>query len=800
MIINPKKKLFQIIIITFSITSILYIISTKKNKKKQEIKLRKNEYTNSINYICSHSNDDLLPLYEKISFPYKDNILSIFSKAIIDFIITKDTKYIKENYLKRISRFIGIIFIIIIVILSYIICWICCCCPCCCCKQKNEENCCRQFSLLIAIIMSGALISSGYYGMNMEYKIIGSINGLTCTVYKFFSNVFNGDECYEKPIWSGFYHITDSIYNTDNIILNANSKNLKIIDNINNIKNISFYEYIIQDEKFINEEKSKYEDLYNLSFINPDPNSNSENIIPDFIYEIPNFLKNIIDDFEYNINHPFKSLNDISDYIQVINSNRINILNSLNHSLIKINQFRETFTYFAYDAITNKIKYQKVFNKYGNAFFSFFFPICISIGSVNIFCLLFYVTFNLQWTRIPMYVLWNIETLIMIISFIFGLLFSIIYMEGKDGREIIDYALSPLNLNNNNSIIFKNEGKDYLNICFNENGDLQYKFNLINNNTILVDKLYDYISIIENDIQIISRDLDNLKQIIKNFENYYDYIDNSYYYIDGKKYEFKNILDELRKYSDSGYEGNYLRNRNEIYDVWVFSKKNCPKGYKYLSNNDNYLSQKRNCLLFIERNKLPSKYKNTLIDKGKYDNLQQAFETYNETFFSYIEKNQEIIENNILPYFKEYYDNLTLIKNLIESNLNEIYTTISPLKNLFGKYIKNNESIFSFVNCRFMRRDINLFLFQMDKLSENSGKLASINYTVSFALMLCNLFFFFVIMRYLKEKRKIDIDDDVNDNYSDKRIPIPDNQSENKQIEELFNNQNKNSSNHDSIN
>ena len=91
-----------------------------------------------------------------------------------------------------------------------------------------------------------------------------------------------------------------------------------------------------------------------------------------------------------------------------------------------------------------------------------------------------------------------------------------------------------------------------------------------------------------------------------------------------------------------------------------------------------------------------------------------------------------------------------------------------------------------------MRRDINLFLFQMYKLSEN--------YTVSFALMLCNLFFFFVIMRYLKEKRKIDIDDDVNDNYSDKRIPIPDNQSENKQIEELFNNQNKNSSNHDSIN
>ena len=755
---------------------------------------------NSIDYICSNSNDDLLSLYEKISFPYKDNNLSLFSKALINYIITRDVKYLKDNYLKRISRFIGIIFIIIIVILSYIICWICCCCPCCCCKQKNEENCCRQFSLLIAIIMSGALISSGYYGMNMEYKIIGSINGMTCTVYKFFKNVFEGDGCNEKPIWSGFFHIITSINKIGNIILNANSNNLKIIENISNFKNMSFYQYIIQNEKFLNDEKSKYEDLYNLSFINPDPNSNTDNVIPDFIFEISNYIKNIIDDFENIINNPFKILNDISEYVQVINSNRKNILDSLNDSLSKINKFRQTFSYFAYDAITNNIKYQKYFIKYGNAFFSFFFPVCISIGTINIFCLLFYVTCNLQWTRIPMYVLWNIETLIMIISFIFGLLFSIIYMEGKDGREIIAYALSPLNLNNNNSIIFKNDGKDYLNICINQNGDLQYKLSLINNNTIMIDKLYDYISIIENGIQITFSDLDNLNNNINNFENYYQFIEKSNYYIDGKKYEFKNILEELRKYSDSGYEGNYLKNRNEIYDVWVFSKKNCPKGYKYLPNNDNYISQKRNCLLFTEWNNLPSYYKNILIGKGKYDNLEQAFEIYNKTIFSYIEKNQEILQKNILPYFKEYYKNLTLLKQIIQSNLNEMYATISPLKTLYGNYIKNNESIFSFVNCRFMKRDINLFLFQMDKLSENSGKLASINYTVSFALILCNLFFFFVIMRYLQEKRKIDIDDVVNDNYSDKIIPIPDNQSENKQIEDLLNNQNKNSFNHDSTN
>ena len=60
-------------------------------------KLRKNENLNIINYICSQSNDDLLPLYQKISFQYNENIFSIFSKSLIDYIITKDTKYLKEN-------------------------------------------------------------------------------------------------------------------------------------------------------------------------------------------------------------------------------------------------------------------------------------------------------------------------------------------------------------------------------------------------------------------------------------------------------------------------------------------------------------------------------------------------------------------------------------------------------------------------------------------------------------------------------------------------------------------------------
>ena len=90
-----------------------------------------------------------------------------------------------------------------------------------------------------------------------------------------------------------------------------------------------------------------------------------------------------------------------------------------------------------------------------------------------------------------------------------------------------------------------------------------------------------------------------------------------------------------------------------------------------------------------------------------------------------------------------------------------------------------------------MKRDVNIFFSQMDKLGLNSANFSSIIYTISFSLMFFNLFFFFIIMRYRKEKIKIDVDDIVIENNNpEKEIPISESQSENK-ISDLINNQNK---------
>ena len=90
-----------------------------------------------------------------------------------------------------------------------------------------------------------------------------------------------------------------------------------------------------------------------------------------------------------------------------------------------------------------------------------------------------------------------------------------------------------------------------------------------------------------------------------------------------------------------------------------------------------------------------------------------------------------------------------------------------------------------------MKRDKNIFFSQIDKLGYHSANLASINYTLSFSLMLSNIFFFFIMMRYKKEKRKIDVDEIIIEKVEEKKINVPENISENnKQIQDLINNQN----------
>ena len=90
---------------------------------------------------------------------------------------------------------------------------------------KQKGNCLRYFSILITLTISGSLITSCYYGMEMEYKIINSVNGLSCSIYKFISNNYFGKKGKEKPIWNGISNLNFSISDTKNMKKNISYNN-----------------------------------------------------------------------------------------------------------------------------------------------------------------------------------------------------------------------------------------------------------------------------------------------------------------------------------------------------------------------------------------------------------------------------------------------------------------------------------------------------------------------------------------------------------------------------------------------
>ena len=776
----PKKKFLQIFLVIFIISSICFFKSPKSNNS--ETSFRKTLFFDFLQQICRDSTENLIPFYEKISFSYSENKLSSYSQALIDYFLTGDKKYLTHDYLTRISRYISILLVIIIIIITYIICLFCFCFPHCCCKQKGKGNCLRYLSILITLIMSGSLIVSSYYGMKMEYKIINSVNGLSCSVLQFISNVYYGDKCQEKPIWSGIYNLISSISQTQNIIKNISYYNDYFINDIENVKKIDFFNMINQKENFIKKEIERFNNL-NITISNPYPNDNSSLIIIDFMKDISNKIESNIKDYESNIIEHYSILNSVTDFIKNIKNNKNNIIKALDNSVEKILVFKKTFSYLYYDTNDKLPQYYNTFMKYGNKLFSFLFIYFMCIGIGNIFSIFIFVTLDFKIIRLPIFFFWNIENIIMIISFIFGLIFNLLYLEGKDGRDIISYSLTSYNLNKD-GIIFKGEGKKYLNICLNDYGDLQNAFELNNEELMIINDLYNYFSLIKKNVDS-TKELKNIKYEIEYFEKYIQNIENSYFYINDTKKDLKNILNELRKYTDGLFEGNYQLNQ-KIYDEWVFNINNCPNGYKYISLTNYYFSNKKNCLLLTERNSLPFNYSN-ILTKGDYENLDIAFNSFNKTLYLYYENLNNSIHKKILPIFKEYENNLTEIKDYFQINLKKIYSNISNFEK-YSKYINQNDSFFSFVNCRFMKRDVNIFFSQMDKLGLNSANFSSIIYTISFSLMFFNLFFFFIIMRYRKEKLIIDVDDIVfENNNSEKDIPISESQSENK-ISDLINN------------
>ena len=127
-----------------------------------------------------------------------------------------------------------------------------------------------------------------------------------------------------------------------------------------------------------------------------------------------------------------------------------------------------------------------------------------------------------------------------LIIIIIGVIFGIISFVSKDSVGVMEYIISSENLNKkNNALAIKGDGSDYLNTCFNYDGQLKKVLNL--NSSSIIDNLnilYEYKSIID----LYNYNISQFKDWYTNFTVMYSY-----------NYSYPSIKNGYKFYNNTSY-------------------------------------------------------------------------------------------------------------------------------------------------------------------------------------------------------------------------------------------------------
>ena len=704
---------------------------------------------NEIQEICEKSDSSITSKFFNLEFAYEVNNKNKWADYIIEFLRTEESSEFAKKYYKRVLPFLVFIILPIILVFFWIGYCCCCCCPCCCCRQKGKENCCRFFSFLIALIMNGIVIVGCVYGLATTKKFVKSMNETTCVVMKTYLHVTKGDDYNGKPKWEGSSTIQEIL---NGIIENLDEINQLAIGLSENKENLDE-----QYENFKVFSQTKEEGIDQLKVTNPNVFDTSiDKVKPiyafnreDKIKDLNSFIEQIVDSVD-SLTKQVESLKD-SENIRETKS-------KLNDAINKIQDITSEFTDNE-DVLNDWVKYQKDFNKYSNKTSYFIFIFIAGLAIISLFLSLFLVgQVCFFFPKLFLHIIWNINQILLIIIFLLGSFLGIIGVLLTDGVDVFNYAISEENLNENNNdpILFKSQNtNEYINKCFNGDGNIIQNLNIKTNE---IDSLDSAFHSYENFSNLTS------EVIMESFEQFNDYYTNfknnlnnmSYFIHNDSDIHFVNSdLEEFEKYTNHEKSGNYQKNDSE---------KNFNHVWKFYYDEDNYKCP------FIQTSEF--KEENACFNIKDYENIKNDLNEYEKCNVNNLYNNLKNASDIILPKFYDFYNdcneqlnNIININDQYQSHLKNISKTANIsleyaqnitniLHIIFSEYINEDNYILDIINCKFLGRDKNLILFELDgKFTSNVTKMATDILTIACAMALGTFFLLIVINRYKKDKK-----------------------------------------------
>ena len=776
---NKNKKRISIfyqnfiIIGSFFLLYILFKLNFKDKLKHTKISaIKRKLFTTSEKQksedICQKADKDLILLYKNDSYFYiKENItIKKPTSYLLNYLENKDSLELKNYIFSFYAQIIIIILDIVLIIIWIVLCYYVSkgrylyCLR----KIRCAKNCFKKTFFIgslffyLGIILLNIII---LFSFSILFK---DINNSFCSLFKIIYHTYNGEETfYEiKPKWTGINQIKNLIQKTRQKLGDLVSNNNQINKNINEIKENIFFNH---DINFVESHINSFCDLNSYKVPNPYPFD--DGIISEFLY-CSDILLSIEKEYNQTFSYYFNEVNNIFYIMNDINNNLDKIEFSFDNAKNKLDSFTKILKDMEIEYF-NKLVYifDTIIGKYIIyfllCFFIFIFLLEIA-GLINLIVL--NACYTLYCNKIYNFI-WNFQFFSVMILLLIVACSSFINIFIDDISLILKTSY-----NNQNRTISKSiydlEG---FNICINGEGDLAHYMNL--------DKEAKSLSHFYSMINIINENLNNIENYNILSEknetiNILNELEQKTFLARFKLFGDENITtaedileNNLNKYTDN--QDNQDLRDNEYYSnyFFVYDKDFCKSDYEFLDINnkttDSYLKGK-NCMLLKDFPEY-SNYFKTIRTK----NMEEST-GYNYYFNDLINKfKQKYYDSDgfepsfliLLHYSRNYLENVINIESKkIKNDLINIYKIMENKVNIIDDLYKNiidqnNTDLYSAFNCKYLKRDLHIFLDQLDSyLSHSLYKFTLYCFILAIFSLLSILFSIFSI-RLNKMERKI---------------------------------------------
>ena len=615
----------------------------------------------------------------------------------------------------------------ILSIFGWIFCCICCCCDCCCCCCLKKTSC-KIPCFIFTYVFYALVVAISIYGLVQSNKIFVGLADTECSMLKFFEQVLDGEMKQDLPKWAGIERIKGLLTNLKTTInqLSLDSHDQlndkmdgKIADGkdsgLNEIRD-NFIDYMKGvGDNFYDNNAHDYKDPYTYT------DSDSKKYVYDMVYNFGRYeepqgytdlsylylwnqefsaidgsaygyLTDAQDDFNDilrdNIGDVTKALDDGIDNLDDLTSPFTDANDEIGKILSDVSESIDTYGKMSVKIIFGGLMAMNV------ALAALMLLICMFSGKSCTSCCCCRCLF-----KFCTHILWNVLALLMILTFIFGSLISLLGRFGGDAMSLVSYIMSIDNFNGTNPLIVDKLGKakDYIYTCMHGDGDIAKQLGLGSS----LDS-FTGINNVESNISSAKNTFENLKSQTLTYNLIKNKLDKQKDYAEDITMYRKDSLTEKISYNSSLEKINDILQRNGKGDRW-----------------SNYSENKNlDCIIppATPQYYHPIKCKpytmdgnyGDLVDYTKYSNYLRVLDTFKNKAISNdaaVGTDAPSVIKVVEDLNREYKKYLNCYVNILEFFLDTIGRITGLIRPLIG-----DGDAFSFLNGKFIGTNLKIIL------------------------------------------------------------------------------------------